>query len=87
MAREKGIRDGEYVIVRSPVGEVKIKAYVTPRIRPDTVFICHGFGTNSAGQTTLYGKGGADQVLMQSQADTITNNQALHETWVEIIKA
>ena len=87
VAREKGIRDGEYVTVRSPVGEVKIKAYITPRIRPDTVFICHGFGTNSAGQTTLYGKGGADQVLMESKADTITNNQALHETWVEVIKA
>jgi len=87
VAREKGIKDGDYVIVRSRVGEVRIKAFVTPRIRPDTVFISHGFGTNSAGQTTLYGKGGADQVLMESHADTITNNQALHETWVEIIKA
>ena len=87
VARAKGIEDGDYVMVRSPVGEQRIKAYVTPRIRPDTVFISHGFGTNSAGQTTLYGKGGADQVLMESRADTITNNQALHETWVEITKA
>lgn len=87
VARKKGIQDGEYVTVRSRVGEQRLKAYVTPRIRPDTVFISHGFGTNSAGQTTLYGKGGADQVLMESQADVITNNQALHETWVEISKA
>lgn len=86
VAREKGIKDGDYVLVRSRVGEVRIKAYVTPRIRPDTVFISHGFGTNSAGQTTLYGKGGADQVLMETHADTITDNQALHETWVEIVK-
>jgi thiosulfate reductase/polysulfide reductase chain A len=86
LAREKHIEDGEYVKVRSPVGEVRIMAYVTPRIRKDTVFITHGFGTNSAGQTTLYGKGGADQALMQDRADTISNNQALHETFVEIVK-
>lgn len=86
VAREKDIKDGEYVKVSSNAGEVTIMAYVTPRIRPDTVFMTHGFGTNSAGQTTLYGKGGADQVLMESNADTITNNQALHETFVEITK-
>jgi thiosulfate reductase/polysulfide reductase chain A len=86
VAREKGIENGEYVRVKSKVSEITIKAYVTPRIRPDTVFITHGFGTNSAGQTTLYGKGGADQVLMESKADKISNNQALHETFVEITK-
>ncbi len=86
LADEKGIEDGEYVKVRSRVGEVRIKAYVTPRIRKDTVFITHGFGTNSSGQTTLYGKGGADQALMEDKADTISNNQALHETFVEIVK-
>ncbi len=85
LAKEKKIEDGEYVKVRSPVGEIRIMAYVTPRIRKDTVFITHGFGTNSTGQTTLYGKGGADQVLMQDRADTISNNQALHETFVEIV--
>lgn len=86
LAAEKGIRDGEYVKVRSSVGEIRIKAFVTPRIRRDTVFITHGFGTNSAGQTTLYGKGGADQVLMEGRADQVSNNQALHETFVEVVK-
>ena len=86
VARAKNIEDGEYVKVTSKVGEVTIKAFVTPRIRPDTVFITHGFGTNSTGQTTLYGKGGADQVLMEGLADKISNNQALHETFVEITK-
>lgn len=86
LAKDKNIKDGEYVRVKSPVAEVTIKAKVTPRIRKDTVFISHGWGTNSAGQTTLHGKGAADQLLMQSSADEITNNQALHETFVEIIK-
>jgi thiosulfate reductase/polysulfide reductase chain A len=87
LAQEKGISNGEYVRVRSDVGEVKIKALVTPKIRKDTVFIVHGFGSSSGGQTTSKGRGGADQVLMQSAADTISGNQAMHETFVEIIKA
>ena len=86
LAKEKSIQDGEYVKVRSSAGEITIKAFVTPRIRSDTVFITHGYGTNSKGQRTLYGKGGADQVLMESSADVISNNQAMHETFVEILK-
>ncbi len=86
LAREKGIADGERVLVTSPVGEVRIKAKVTPRIRKDTLFICHGYGGLSGGQTTAQGKGGADYMLMESAADEITNNQATHETFVEVLK-
>jgi thiosulfate reductase/polysulfide reductase chain A len=87
VAKDKGIRSGDYVKVRSSRGSVRIKALVTPKIRPDTLFICHGFGSNSAGQTTSGGKGGADQVLMESAADEISDNQAMHETFVEVVKA
>jgi thiosulfate reductase/polysulfide reductase chain A len=86
LADEKGIVEGGRVLVRSSVGEIKIKAKVTPRIRKDTVFICHGFGGLSAGQTVARGKGGADFLLMESAADTISNNQATHETFVEVVK-
>ncbi|MBI5041722.1 MAG: molybdopterin-dependent oxidoreductase [Gammaproteobacteria bacterium] len=86
VAKEKGINDGEYVKVKSSRGEIRIKAKVTPRIRKDTVFICHGFGGEKGGQTTLAGRGGPDQVLMESAADEISNNQAMHETFVEVLK-
>ena len=87
VAREKGIQSGDTVRVQSRVGEVRIKALVTKKIRRDTVFIAHGFGTTSRLQHLAYGKGGADQVLMESSADVITGNQAMHETFVEIEKA
>ena len=87
VASEKGIKDGEYVKVKSSRGEIRIKAKVTPRIRKDTLFICHGFGGEKGGQTTLAGRGGPDQVLMESAADVISNNQAMHETFVEVLKA
>ncbi|MFT5534750.1 MAG: formate dehydrogenase major subunit [Candidatus Paceibacteria bacterium] len=39
-ASERGLRDGEYVIVSTPTGaRLKVKAMVTPRVGPDTVFI------------------------------------------------
>ncbi len=39
-ANERGLRDGEYVIVSTPTGaRLKVKAMVTPRVGPDTVFI------------------------------------------------
>ena len=42
---------------------------------------------SKGGHNTLAGRGGADQVLMKSAADVISNNQAMHETFVEISKA
>jgi formate dehydrogenase major subunit len=39
-AADRGIRDGEYVIVSTPTGaRIKVKAQVTPRVGPDTAFI------------------------------------------------
>ncbi|RJG07458.1 formate dehydrogenase [Noviherbaspirillum cavernae] len=39
-ASDRGIRDGEYVIVSTPTGaRLKVKALVTPRVGPDTAFI------------------------------------------------
>ncbi|MFT5590804.1 MAG: formate dehydrogenase major subunit [Bradyrhizobium sp.] len=39
-ANERGLRDGEYVIVSTPTGaRLKVKAMVTPRVGADTVFI------------------------------------------------
>ena len=87
VAQQKGISNGEYVWVRSAAGAVKIKALVTPKIRKDTVFMVHGFGSNSTAQTTSKGRGGADQNVIQSHADVISGNQAMHETWVESSKA
>ncbi len=87
VARERGIKNGDYVRVKSEAGEVRIKALVTPKIRKDSVWMVHGFGSNSTGQTAVKGKGGADQRLMSSAADTISNNQAMHETFVDIVKA
>jgi anaerobic selenocysteine-containing dehydrogenase len=42
-AGERGIQEGDWVIVESPHGSMKIKAQVNAGIRPDTVMALHGW--------------------------------------------
>jgi anaerobic selenocysteine-containing dehydrogenase len=42
-AAPRGIKEGDWVIVESPHGNMKIKAQVNPGIRPDTVMALHGW--------------------------------------------
>jgi anaerobic selenocysteine-containing dehydrogenase len=42
-ARARGIEDGDWVIVESPHGWIKLKAVYVPGIRPDTVMGLHGW--------------------------------------------
>jgi thiosulfate reductase/polysulfide reductase chain A len=86
-AAARGIADGDLVLVRSPIGQVRIKAWVTERIRPDCVHLPHGFGQSSAGLTLAAGAGASDQDLIESRWDRISGNAALHETFVTVEKA
>ncbi len=42
-AEARGIKEGDWVIVESPHGFIKLKAEVIPGIRPDTVMALHGW--------------------------------------------
>ncbi len=42
-AEARGIKDGDWVIVESPHGFIKLKAEFFPGIRPDTVMALHGW--------------------------------------------
>lgn len=86
-AARRRIADGDLVVVRSPVGQVKIRAHVTGRIRPDCVSMPHGFGHRSPGLSRAFGRGACDQDLIVAAEDHITGNAALHETFVSVEKA
>jgi anaerobic selenocysteine-containing dehydrogenase len=42
-ARARGVADGDWVLVESPHGTLKVKAELYPGIRPDTVMMLHGW--------------------------------------------
>jgi formate dehydrogenase major subunit len=64
-ANKRGIRNGEYVWVKSPTGaKIKVKAMVTERVGPDTAFIPFHFSGWWQGKDVLdaYPKGAAPVV-------------------------
>jgi thiosulfate reductase/polysulfide reductase chain A len=67
-AKKLGVKNGDYVMVESPVGKIKVKAKVTEGIRPDTVCVDHGFGHWSKAMTKAYGKGSNEGDLIPAQS-------------------
>jgi thiosulfate reductase/polysulfide reductase chain A len=80
-----GISDGSRLEVSSAVGTVQMKARVTQEIRPDCVFMLHGYGKRSQWQR-LATQGASDAALLESAWDRISGNASLHETFVKVRK-
>ena len=83
-ARRLGIQPGDTVAVQSPVGNGRLRAYVTKETRPDTVYMDTGYGVLSKGLSKIYGKGACIAAVLEDQADKISGNMAMHETFVTV---
>jgi thiosulfate reductase/polysulfide reductase chain A len=86
-AQKLGIKNGQMVKVKSQVGEGQLRLEVTDKIRPDCVYMAHGFGVISKGQSLIYGRGACDAALIEEKLEPISGNVAMHQTFVEIIPA
>ncbi len=66
IAKEWDIKTGDYVVLKNTDGTKsnKIKAYVTQRIRHDSLYMVHGFGHRQKQMSTSYLKGADDTNLM-----------------------
>ena len=80
-----GLHSGDRVEVASAVGSVRLKVRVTEEIRPDCVFMLHGFGKKSKWQR-LATAGASDAELLETAWDKVSGNAALHETFVSVRK-
>ena len=93
-ANKRGIRNGEYVWVKSPTGaKIKVKAMVTERVGPDTAFIPFHFSGWWQGKDILdaYPKGAAPIVRGEAVNtattygyDVVTNMQESKTTICQI---
>lgn len=63
-AAKMGIKDEDWVMVKSEVGQVVIQVELTEGIRPDTVCLPHGFGHWSPHMTKTFMKGANDGDIM-----------------------
>lgn len=86
-AAQKGLRDGDWVQVTSPVGKAHTRLFATEAIRPDCVYLTPGFGHLSKGLKTAFGVGASDSALHVTYTDPISGGQALSQTFVTVVKA
>jgi thiosulfate reductase/polysulfide reductase chain A len=84
LATSKGIRFGTEVEVESKIGKIRIKAYPTEKIGPDTCYFVHGFGSNSQELTLAYENGACDNDIIEDVVEPVFGSAAMHETIVEI---
>jgi thiosulfate reductase/polysulfide reductase chain A len=82
-ARALGVSDGTRVEVTSTAGTVRLKAHITQEIRPDCVFMLHGFGKRSK-WLRLAAAGASDAQLLETAWDKVSGGSAIHETFVKV---
>ena len=85
-AQRRGIKFGDEIQITSKVGSVKIKAYPTPKIVPETLFYIHGFGAKSTGLTFAHRNGASDNEIIEDKIEPVFGSAIMHETIVDIRK-
>ncbi len=83
------IKNGDYIVLKNQDGVVsnKVKARVTQRIRPDCVYMYHGFGHTSRRLRRAYLKGASDaQLITRYDIDPIMGGTGMNNNFVTIEK-
>ncbi len=83
-AHELGIAFGDEVEVHSNIGKLIIRAYPTEKIGADTLFMIHGFGSQSSGLTFAFENGGNDNSIIEDKMEPVYGSAAMHETFVSV---
>ncbi len=89
VAASMGIKNGDRVYVENQDGvrSGPIKVKVTQRIRPDAVFMSHGFGRNAPLLSLANGRGASDAALITRYAlDPISGGAGMRVNFVRIVK-
>lgn len=83
-----GLRDGARVLLENQDGarDGPIRLKVTPRIRPDAVYMVHGFGHRAPGMRRADGRGASDTALQTRYAlDPISGGAGMRVNFVRIV--
>ncbi|MDA8165812.1 MAG: molybdopterin-dependent oxidoreductase [Desulfobacteraceae bacterium] len=89
VAKHLGIKDDEVVTLENQDGKrsLPIKVLVTPGIRPDAVYMTHGFGSRSPLLSRAYKKGAADGFMMTNTIeDPYMGATSKRTNFVRIVK-
>jgi thiosulfate reductase/polysulfide reductase chain A len=84
-----GVASGEYVQLENPEGvrSKRVRVRVTQRIRPDSVFMVHGFGHTDPRQRLARDVGADDAALMHNvKLDPVMGGTGMRASFVTLVK-
>jgi thiosulfate reductase/polysulfide reductase chain A len=87
VARRQGLQHGTFVRLKNQDGVVsnRVRLKVTERIRPDCVYLVHGFGHTAQRLRRAAGKGASDAGLITRYAvDPLMGGTGMHRTFVTL---
>jgi thiosulfate reductase/polysulfide reductase chain A len=87
VARRLRLKSGDFVRLKNQDGVVsnRIAVKATERIRPDCVYIVHGFGHSARGLRHAYGKGASDaQLITRYKTDPLMGGTAMNVNFVTL---
>jgi thiosulfate reductase/polysulfide reductase chain A len=90
VAKERGLNDGENVVLvnQDGVRSMPARLKATQRIRPDCVFVVHGYGHTSPGLKFAKGRGLDDTTLVTKIAvDPVAGSTGMSVNFVTVEKA
>jgi thiosulfate reductase/polysulfide reductase chain A len=88
VARRAGVKTGDRVRLRNQDGvtSLPVNVLATERIRPDCVYIVHGFGHNAKRLTRAFGKGASDaQLVTRYATDPLMGGTAMNVNFVSLV--
>ncbi len=86
-ARRLGLKSGDYVQLRNQDGVVsnRVRVKATERIRPDCVYMVHGFGHTSRELRRAYLKGASDaQMISRYRTDPLMGGTGMNSNFVTV---
>jgi len=87
VARRYGLKSGDWVRLKNQDGVVsnRIRVKATARIRPDCVYMVHGFGHTAKGLRSAFGKGASDaQLITRYEVDPLMGATAMNLNFVTL---
>jgi thiosulfate reductase/polysulfide reductase chain A len=86
-ASKLGFKTGDYVRLRNQDGQLsnRIRVKATERIRPDCVYITHGWGHTSRELRTAFGRGASDsQLITRYKTDPLMGGTGMNVNFVTL---
>jgi thiosulfate reductase/polysulfide reductase chain A len=87
VAARAGLKSGDWVRLRNQDGALsnRIAVKATERIRPDCVYLVHGFGHKARGLRHAFGKGASDAGLItRYRTDPLMGGTAMNVNFVTL---